>query len=155
MIKTWECLKCGKCCYNQWAQMELFHDEIKYFPKKIIKPYLGSGYTKDSIEIVLFKLIPKKCPLYDEKNGCTIYENRPRICKTFPFIANGIDKTCSAYPKNGEKVRVSPLDINKSDNRDMVRSMIINALKTKNKIWIYKKFKWRQWNENHYMRNLK
>jgi len=140
-MEFWKCKKCGRCCKNQ-KQLELYKNEIDYFPKNKIIPYMGIGDTKKDIEIILYKLISRRCPLYDDETGCTIYENRPDVCKRFPFIHGSIDAACASCPKHGKKVLVSPKDAAMGNSGTNIYEEFSNGYMT-SKIWLYKKFKWK------------
>lgn len=152
-MEYWKCTKCGKCCTNQ-IQLELYKNEIDDFPKNRIIPYMGIGDTKDTIEIILFKLIGKRCPLYDEKVGCTIYENRPSICQRFPMNSGGIDKTCTSCPKDGKMIAVYPKDREMVSIGNYVYKEVAEGYKN-SKIWLYKKFKWRHQSEEKLRKMIK
>lgn len=73
-----QCSSCGSCCsrYLPLSSKEL--KEIKRYVKKHrIKPYVHLFPTSDSI-------LDLTCPFRDEENKiCTIYQQRPQICRSF------------------------------------------------------------------------
>lgn len=141
-MELWECIRCGKCCTNQYNNMDIFAEEVYLFPKNKIKPKLGYGDSKDSITIFLYNLISKRCPLYKDDIGCSVYENRPLICKMFPLGQGGLDKGCVNAPKDGEAKGVFPKD---TEIIDIWNQHAIELWKkpSKSKVWLYKNFKWR------------
>ena len=90
-----DCLKCGHCCRTLIKEndgiitgLTLGLNEIKYFPKEVLVPRMGRGKDKKNIsKITRFQLITNICPNLDE-NKCTIYENRPLLCKRFPLMSS-------------------------------------------------------------------
>lgn len=153
-MEYWFCKKCGHCCKHQRTRMELYQDEIKLFPKGSFIPYIGYGDSKSNITVLLYKLIPSRCPLYNDEVGCTIYEERPIICKRFPFNNDptntqhglGLDNGCKNAPKGQGRKALSGEDMD-------AMLPIIKAVKEQSdyttskyytsKLWIYKNFKWR------------
>jgi Fe-S-cluster containining protein len=149
MIKKWECKRCGYCC-TRMPKLDLTPDEIKYFPKNRYRSYIGYGKTKRDIKVVLYRLIGKRCPLYDEEVGCTIYENRPAVCKVFPVRHEGLDTLCkNAPPIGGPPMIVSDELVKQcTENRQMTTEVVKEMLESGDKIWEMKNFKWRVFNVN-------
>lgn len=53
----------------------------------------------------------KSCPMFD-KGKCTIYENRPPVCRAYPFYIDtfsgiNIDKNCEGVTLTKEKLNLS------------------------------------------------
>lgn len=69
-----ECSKCGRCCSNF---LPLSEREIRYLKKIVrkrnLKPYFRPMLANP--EVV--------CPFLDNSNHCSIYSDRPDICKAF------------------------------------------------------------------------
>jgi Fe-S-cluster containining protein len=134
--------------------MELYRDEIKLFPKGKFIPYVGYGDSKSNITILLYKLIGLRCPLYNDEVGCTIYEDRPIICKRFPFSGDprnsehglGLDNGCRNAPKGEDAKSVSGKDMDIMwpilKQVDEETKYMTEKYHT-SKLWIYKNFKWR------------
>ena len=76
--KEGECSQCGQCCTNFLPMSEKELKTIKRHVKKHhIKPY---NHTFPTTEPTL----DLTCPFRDEKNKiCTIYKQRPQICRSF------------------------------------------------------------------------
>jgi len=133
--------------------MEIYKDEIELFPKNSYLPYIGHGDSKSNVTVFLYKLIPKQCPLYDDDIGCTIYEDRPIICKRFPFNKDsnnpnelGLDNGCKNAPQGQDMKMVTAenmenmLPIFEEFNKqteEMTEKFFTS------KLWLYKNFKWR------------
>ena len=91
-IFEWQCKNCGDCCKNLIEDNEpdsgigLFPWEIQYFPKQNIEPFLGFGPSKDEIKVLQYSMKSGKvCPNYTTF-GCKIYNDRPLLCRTYPFV---------------------------------------------------------------------
>jgi len=83
------------------------------FESKNIFPQMAFGTDKPT-HVFFYQLNLGVCPHLSEKNECQIYENRPLICRSYPFdLWNGIDYSvvieCPAI-SNMRKNRV-PLDL--------------------------------------------
>jgi Fe-S-cluster containining protein len=154
-MEYWFCKKCGHCCKHQYTPMELYGNEIELFPKEKFIPYIGYGDSKSNVNVLLYKLIGKRCPLYDDEVGCTIYENRPLMCRRFPFNKNpthfqqhgyGLDNGCKNSPhgKNTKAVSAEYMEgiwpILKKVNDE---TAYITEKYYTSKLWMYKNFKWR------------
>jgi len=100
-----ECTKCGDCCRGEPGYVWVSKDEINS-----ISLYLNMTTIEFANKFLrnvddIYSLIEKSngdCIFYD--NGCTIYNQRPLQCKTFPFwnghliskdIWDEISKSCS------------------------------------------------------------
>lgn len=105
-MKTHECKQCGKCCQNLEPSVPgapggllLTPDEamvfVKHNPNHVIQTI---GYTmpgNDTMLILYYGMIAQKCPMYD--NGCTIYEDRPLVCRRYP-LGNNIHESNQKCP---------------------------------------------------------
>lgn len=155
----WECKKCGRCCKNQPGGIDLLPEEIKYFPKRSYKKHMGYGKTKSDITVTMYKLISKRCPLYDEKVGCTIYENRPRVCRSYPVTSairgTGIDVGCSNSPRDGNKKMVSEELMNMAIENDKITIRLCKeVIESGSKIWVSRNFKWKLFNKEKRLKEL-
>ena len=68
------CSCCGNCCSN-W--LPLSKQEKNYLSKLIKDKHLKPTVKKLSVNWYDI------CPFLDDKNKCSIYEQRPQICKNF------------------------------------------------------------------------
>lgn len=105
MNKGFVCLACGSCCrritvdkseFGISAGLCLMPEERKLFksyPGSFV-PYIGlQKVGRQKISIVLYQMIIEPCPLLDpDTNLCINYENRPTICRAYPFsiISDGL-----------------------------------------------------------------
>jgi Fe-S-cluster containining protein len=88
-----ECTRCGKCCSGfpgfVWvndAEMEA----IAEFLGEPLEEVIGL-YTRlfDDRRTLRDKL-SNDCIFYEKEKGCTIYEVRPRQCRTWPFWESNV-----------------------------------------------------------------
>ena len=97
----YECNKCGDCCklavspysYEQLKQRAIRGDKFSEDFVSVFVPYETEEKAKE-VNPEYFELLNKMveedriyyyyCPKLGEDNLCTIYENRPSICKDFP-----------------------------------------------------------------------
>ncbi len=91
-----ECVRCGKCCSNirgpmfgQVHGLTIMPKERHLFPAERVKPMLR--YKERSkfrpSEIFMYQVDVEDCPHHAD--GCQIYEDRPQICRAFPFELKG------------------------------------------------------------------
>ncbi|MFQ6050161.1 MAG: YkgJ family cysteine cluster protein [Candidatus Hydrothermarchaeota archaeon] len=76
----WTCLRCGFCC--RFKKIEVFEEE-----KEIVSKYnfLEETEERDGKKRYFIKQRAEKCSFLINYNVCKIYENRPSICRRFPF----------------------------------------------------------------------
>ena len=81
-----DCMDCGKCCTEKSDMMIVSKRESGY--QKIRKAFgrVERVEITDIDEFVVMDMNSDTCPLIEADNGCSIYENRPLICRVFPFI---------------------------------------------------------------------
>jgi len=89
-----KCKQCGKCCNGDLFEIALIAPkDIKKIEKRFNKK-INEIFTSDEITDVLhcgkyFSAIKQPCKFYINK-VCTIYEDRPLVCRQFPiFYFNG------------------------------------------------------------------
>lgn len=92
-FNTSACEECqGRCCTGESGYIFVSHTEIEAIAKLLnlsvndfgVKYLFKKGY-KYSLKERLYEG-SYECVFYDrESNGCTIYEARPKQCRTFPF----------------------------------------------------------------------
>ena len=84
-----ECRQCGKCCAGSPGQVWITEEELDE-----IASYLGidnNDFRQDYTEEIegrgrcLNERANYDCIFYNRKQGCVIYQFRPRQCRTWPF----------------------------------------------------------------------
>jgi len=91
---VFECQKCGKCCERDvTVYLDDINDWVEHGLMYKVLPHLSIVGDFGSVAIQLDK--PTKddrsvCALYDpEKSECTLGDNRPLSCRSFPLGYNG------------------------------------------------------------------
>lgn len=83
-----KCTECGKCCTGGPGYVWITIEEMEKIATSLALPL--DIFTRRYVKKVnnRFSLVEKK-PNYDciflENKRCTIYENRPKQCRTFPW----------------------------------------------------------------------
>lgn len=77
MILPTKCETCGACCINKFDSkwIEVSKEDALH----INKEYLQNG---DILDYAMKQDEKGRCVCLDNNNRCSIYENRPKICKT-------------------------------------------------------------------------
>jgi Fe-S-cluster containining protein len=88
------CLRCGGCCSGFSGTVRVTDDEISAIARRLNLPEaeFRTNYTR-RIGGGVISLIEKEnqdCIFFDKKKGCTVYEDRPRQCRTWPFWRSNI-----------------------------------------------------------------
>ena len=83
-----ECTQCGECCTWTGGEVWVSVDEVRALAKHlgITFAQFRNRYTRVVTgrgRCLVEK--PGSCVFFDDEAGCTVYEHRPRQCRTFPF----------------------------------------------------------------------
>lgn len=103
-----ECTQCGDCCTGEPGYVWVNKAEMEAIAARLNLP-LDEFKAKYVHQVgVRYSLKERKngdCLLLDEKTRkCTVYEDRPRQCKTWPFWESNVRtpatwaETCEACP---------------------------------------------------------
>jgi Fe-S-cluster containining protein len=89
-----ECLRCGGCCSGFSGTVRVTDHEIRALALRLKLPEaeFRNSYTR-SVGGGVISLIEKEnrdCIFFDKEQGCTVYEDRPRQCRTWPFWRSNI-----------------------------------------------------------------
>src|SRR6185295_2455952 len=96
-----ECTRCGNCCTGEPGYVWLNNKEIATIARLVELPKADflAAYTKMAPRGVTLREKPNgDCVFFDRQRGCTIYENRPRQCRTWPFWESNV-KTPAAWQR--------------------------------------------------------
>ena len=82
------CTGCGECCRHTTSTMADGHTyglyltkaEAMHFPIESIAPL----FAREG-EITAFQLADKVCPNLQPDNKCSIYDDRPSVCRSYPL----------------------------------------------------------------------
>jgi Fe-S-cluster containining protein len=97
MVIPFPCRQCGKCCTmlerKEYEGISLFAWEKHLFPNEDINPSLGIGEDPESknFKILLYTYNSSGC-VHLEKNNCRIHDQRPMVCRSYPFRIRGEGK---------------------------------------------------------------
>ena len=82
------CTRCGNCCRGAGA-VRVSDEEIERLARRLaLEPHeFRSAYTRKlrGGERSLREKRNRDCVFYDAARGCTVYGDRPRQCRTWPF----------------------------------------------------------------------
>ena len=117
--KTWyheglkfTCSQCGDCCTGAPGFVWLNKAEIAALAKRLdvdVETFEANYVMRVGIRKSLKEFSNGDCVLFDaEKRCCTVYEDRPRQCRTWPFWDSNLRspetwaETCEACPGSGQ-----------------------------------------------------
>ena len=92
--KELPCSKCGMCChiYTILLTQEDLDREPKLIPVSRLLEQSDRnrhGLDKKCVRVVINGEKRRKCPFYKDDMGCSIYKNRPEICRNYiPTLSN-------------------------------------------------------------------
>jgi Fe-S-cluster containining protein len=107
-----ECTGCGNCCTGAPGFVWVNREEIAALAKK-----LGTSvadFEKSYVRVVgirksLIEYSNGDCVFFDgNSRKCTVYDARPRQCRTWPFWASNVEsketwkQTCQVCPGSGK-----------------------------------------------------
>lgn len=105
------CTQCGDCCTGEPGYVWLNSEEIDRLAKrlgetrgKFLQLYVKSVGVRRSLR----ELPDGSCVFFRKGVGCTVYEDRPRQCRTWPFWESNIrnreawEYTCEICPGSGQ-----------------------------------------------------
>jgi Fe-S-cluster containining protein len=63
-------------------------EERGLFDDKIIRPNVGfsNDFMFGPSQIAYYQLAIDNCPHLSSRNTCSIYERRPLVCRTYPYM---------------------------------------------------------------------
>jgi Fe-S-cluster containining protein len=83
------CARCGRCCGGGPGTIRASDDEIAALATGlgVDEQAFRERYTRRLRrgEVSLIEKDNHDCIFYDRERACTVYENRPRQCRTWPF----------------------------------------------------------------------
>ncbi|MDV0441911.1 YkgJ family cysteine cluster protein [Methanorbis furvi] len=110
------CLCCGACCSGDDNEVMVTPSEIQTIMdaaglawNEIAEPY-PEWITETDASITFGWVIRRGADgncMFLKNNRCTIYQNRPHICRTYPFMLDGSELIISECPgcKVGERTK--------------------------------------------------
>src|SRR5262245_8313639 len=105
------CTRCGNCCTGEpgfvWVNAEEIAAIAEYRgePVEEVKGlYTRREWSRRSLK----EKANGDCVFYERGRGCTVYEVRPRQCRTWPFWESNVatpeawEQTCAVCPGSGK-----------------------------------------------------
>lgn len=105
------CTRCGKCCTGEPGFVWVNDEEIQAIADRLELPLdevLGRFTRTVNGKRTLREKLNNDCVFYEAGQGCTLYDLRPRQCRTWPFWESNLrsqetwEKTESLCPGSGE-----------------------------------------------------
>ena len=106
-----ECTQCGKCCTGAPGYVWLNDEEIEAISARIgvsEHVFLRDFTRREGNRRTLVEKPNNDCIFFEEGVGCTVYEERPRQCRSWPFWDSNLKteehwkKTVEICPGSGE-----------------------------------------------------
>jgi Fe-S-cluster containining protein len=82
------CTRCGNCCTGQPGFVWVNDQEVEAiaaFRGEPVEEVLGLYTRREGSRRTLKEKANNDCVFWDREAGCTVYEVRPRQCRTWPF----------------------------------------------------------------------
>ncbi len=106
-----ECTQCGDCCTGAPGFVWVNREEIAALAQRFAMtvPAFEAKYVRSvGIRKSLVEVENGDCVFFDgQTRGCTVYEDRPRQCRTWPFWDSNVrteatwKETCESCPGSG------------------------------------------------------
>jgi uncharacterized protein len=105
------CTRCGKCCTGEPGFVWVNDEEIQAIAERLELPLdevLGRFTRTVNGKRTLREKLNNDCVFYESDQGCTLYDLRPRQCRTWPFWESNLksqetwEKAESLCPGSGE-----------------------------------------------------
>lgn len=105
------CTRCGKCCTGEPGFVWVNDEEVSAIAGHLqlpVEEVLGRFTRVVNGRRTLREKLNNDCVFYDANEGCTLYELRPRQCRTWPFWESNLktredwERTERGCPGSGE-----------------------------------------------------
>jgi uncharacterized protein len=107
-----KCTQCGDCCTGEPGYVWVTSDEIVALAEAIgetdLQRFQRNHVRKVGVRRTLIERENGDCVFFDsEERKCTVYQARPRQCRTWPFWDSNLrspeawKETCSVCPGSG------------------------------------------------------
>jgi len=84
-----QCTRCGNCCTGEPGNVWLTDPELAKLARRLelTENELRRRYTRRVLGVgrSLLEKPNGDCVFFDRDAGCTVYEDRPKQCRTWPF----------------------------------------------------------------------
>lgn len=135
---VFECHRCGCCCNRILIPYRGITVGLSLLPGEehlfescpgAVKPYMGlrrmrgKGYN---VEVVCYQMVQQPCPLYDRiLNRCTRYEDRPMVCREYPFSndpsSSTVEQHCTWVKSNESLFDKTPIQMEPGQQSAIIR----------------------------------
>jgi Fe-S-cluster containining protein len=123
-----ECTQCGDCCTGAPGFVWVNQDEINALATHLqldVDEFERKYVRRVGVRRSLIEFSNGDCVFFDtDKRKCSVYEARPRQCKTWPFWDSNLDTpedwkhTCEVCPGSGQG-KLYSLDIIEAQRKVM------------------------------------
>ncbi|HWA99088.1 MAG TPA: YkgJ family cysteine cluster protein [Pirellulales bacterium] len=106
-----QCTQCGDCCTGAPGYVWVNREEIVALAAKIgvpVEEFEKKYVRRVGVRLSLVEFPNGDCVFFDsKKRKCTVYEARPRQCRTWPFWQSNLrspetwKETCEVCPGSG------------------------------------------------------
>jgi len=107
-----ECTQCGNCCTGAPGYVWVNKEEIEALAKRLgltVDDFEGQYVRRVGVRKSLIEYENGDCVFFDgQARRCTVYEDRPRQCRTWPFWDSNVrtekawKETCQVCPGSGQ-----------------------------------------------------
>lgn len=115
------CSQCGDCCTGAPGYVWVNAEEINALARRFgltVKEFERKYVRRVGIRKSLIEHSNGDCVFFDgEARKCTVYEDRPRQCKSWPFWESNVrsektwEQTCGICPGSGQGKLVTEAEI--------------------------------------------
>jgi Fe-S-cluster containining protein len=114
------CTRCGNCCTGAPGYVWVNATEIEALAR-------FRGETAEEVSALYTRAVDDRrslrekangdCVFFDRREGCTVYPQRPRQCRTWPFWESNVatpgawKRTCEVCPGSGQGELISAEEI--------------------------------------------
>lgn len=105
------CTRCGNCCTGEPGNVWVSPEELQAIANELDEPLeeVQAVYTRSAKRgISLREKSNGDCVFFDREQGCTIYDQRPAQCRTWPFWESNVqtpqawEEACKECPGAGQ-----------------------------------------------------
>jgi Fe-S-cluster containining protein len=117
------CTQCGACCTGSAGYVWVNQEEIARIAEyrdEPVEEFRQLHVRRVGNRLSLREKANGDCVFYDRQKGCTIYPERPRQCRSWPFWESNVAtpddwrRTCHECPGAGQGELFSPEEIVKN-----------------------------------------
>ena len=114
------CTRCGHCCTGEPGFVWVNDDEVAAIAAargEMVEEVIALHTRLANGRRTLREKVNGDCVFFERGAGCTIYEVRPRQCRTWPFWESNLaspedwERTCAICPGSGQGDLVSVEEI--------------------------------------------